>query len=150
MESKEVTLPPIELGKFELLCQELFQQKAKLDGIRELEKEECTELEKLKTKIMAYMDQYGKEKHSVTGLGTLSVQEKFYASMPKDPEKKAKFFEFLKARGLFEGMLSVHAATMNTFVAREIEAAKESGNFDFQIPGVDDFGNYKILSIRKK
>jgi hypothetical protein len=140
----------ITLEAFEHLTKVMCEQKAKVDAIREMDKEETGKLESLKMKVMGYLEQFGKDKYPVTGYGTISIQERFYAKIPADPEKKRLFMLYLKERGVYEGMVSVNANTLNSFVNKELEAAKETGNFEFAIPGIEDFGNYKILSIRAK
>jgi hypothetical protein len=71
------------------------------------------------------------------------------AKVPKIPEDRKKFFDYLKEREIFEDMITVHSATINTFVSDEEKAATERGEIDFQIPGLlIDYR--KQLSVRKK
>lgn len=137
----------IELAAFEKMCGELFAKKVELDDVREIEKELSAKVEAMKRKVLEYMERFGKEKYPVSEWGTLSVSTRFTAKMPQDSDDRSKFFDYLREKGCFETLITVHANTLNSFVQKEIEAA---ANPDFTLPGIKDFGHYKTLSMRRK
>lgn len=136
----------ISVPAFEKLCSELYTQNRK---VKEMQKEvdaETETLTALKTKVMAYLEEFEKDKYS-SNEGTITVQNKFSVQVPKDEEKKQTFFNWLKEKGIFDGTITVHSATLNSLYNSMLE---ESGNPDFEIPGVGRGTHYKILSIRNK
>lgn len=137
---------PITVPEFEKLISELYAQNRKIKSMQEAIDDETKTLTMLKSKVMAYLEEYEKEKYS-SNEGTLSVQNKFSVQVPKDPESKGRFFEWLRAKGIFDATITVHSATLNSLYNSMLE---ESGDPDFEIPGVGKGTHYKILSIRSK
>lgn len=138
--------PEISVPEFEQLCATLYAQNRKVKEMQAAVDSETTTLTKLKAKVMAYMEDYEKEKYS-SNEGTLSIQNKFSVQVPKDPESKGRFFEWLRAKGIFDATITVHSATLNSLYNSMLE---ESGDPDFEIPGVGKGTHYKILSVRSK
>lgn len=142
----ETANEPITVPAFEALCAELYAQNRKVKTMQEAVDEESKILNQLKTKVMNYMEEYEKEKYS-SNEGTLSIQNKFSVQVPKDPENKTRFFEWLRTKGIFDTTITVHSATLNSLYNSMLE---ESGDPDFEIPGIGKGTHYKILSVRSK
>lgn len=81
--------------------------------------------------------------------GLISKSVRLSVKTPKSPEDRAAFFEYLKGKGLFDTMISVNSATLNAFYKTEFELAKERGQDDFRIPGLNEEVAVEILSFRK-
>ena len=77
------------------------------------------------------------------------VSNKTSAKTPKSPEEKELFFNYLREQGVYEDMITVNSATLNSYVKTEEALATERGELDFQIPGIA-IDYYKQLSVRKK
>jgi len=138
--------PEITVPEFEKLCSKMYAQHRKVKDISEELELETAELSAMKTQVMAYMEDFDKEKYS-SNEGTISVQNKFSVTVPKDEEKKQQFFAWLKTKGIFDGTITVHSATLNSLYNSMLQ---ESGDPDFEIPGIGKGTHYKILSIRSK
>jgi hypothetical protein len=69
--------------------------------------------------------------------------------MPSDPDARSQFFGFLKSEGIFEDMITVHSARLNSFYDERFEAAKAAHATDFKIPGIEPGAHYKTISLRK-
>lgn len=136
----------ISVPAFEKLISELYAQNRKVKTMQEAVDAETAILTQLKNKVMSYLEEYEKDKYS-SNEGTISVQNKFSVQVPKDPENKGRFFEWLRAKGIFDSTITVHSATLNSLYNSMLE---ESGDPDFEIPGVGKGTHYKILSIRSK
>lgn len=136
----------ISVPAFETLISELYAQNRKIKAMQETIDAETETLNGLKKKVLEYMEEFGKDKYS-SNMGTISVQNKFSVQVPKDAEQKQKFFDWLKEKGIFDGTITVHSATLNSLYNSMLE---ESGDPDFEIPGVGRGTYYKILSIRNK
>ncbi len=139
-------LTPIDVPEFEKLCSQMYHQHRKIKEMEECVKDHNSILNKMKAKVMAYMEDFAKNKYS-SNEGTISIQDKFSVQVPKDEEKKQQFFDWLKEKGIFDGTITVHSATLNSLYNSMLE---ESGDPDFEIPGVGKGTHYKILSIRSK
>lgn len=82
------------------------------------------------------LETLGLEKfHTPSGTFTYSYQETY--RVPKSPEQRQAFFNYLKDKGVYDEMVSVNSQTLNSFAKTEEKNALDEGNFDFQIPGID-------------
>lgn len=136
----------INVPEFEQLCSELHKQNLYVkDFAKQLEAAEAV-LKKMKNKIMAYLDEFGKEKYN-SNEGLIFIVNKFSVQVPKDPIAKQQFLDWLKERGIFDQTITVHSATLNSLYNNCLE---ESGNPDFEIPGIGKGTHYKTLTIRGK
>lgn len=84
---------------------------------------------------------------SPSGLCSLSFRTS--VKTPKTLEDKTALFEYLKQKGLYDTMVSVNSQTLNSFYKSELEAAKERGDDNFNVPGVTEISVQQILSFRK-
>jgi predicted ribosome quality control (RQC) complex YloA/Tae2 family protein len=135
--------------QFEKLCEELTRQRAAYDDKAEELKEEGKKLQEMENKILMCLkelelDSY-KSKH-----GTVSITHRTSFTVPKDPEAKAAFFEYLRDRGVYDSLVTVNSQTLNSFCKAELEAAIEEGRgLDFQIPGIGEHKVFESISFRK-
>lgn len=136
------------LNAFQNLCKDIWEQRMKVDEMASALKIETSKLEGMKAKVLAYMEDSEIEKQHVPGYGTLSMQNMFSVKVPAG-DNKAEFFEYLKERGIFEDMATIHSATLNSWYKQEIDAAIEEGNADFRIPGIEEPKIVKRLGMRR-
>lgn len=57
--------------------------------------------------------------------------------VPKDEENKKKFFEWLKAQGLYDAMITVNSQTLNGLLKEKEAAFYEEGGIAFEVPGIE-------------
>ena len=103
MENTEVTLDKInglglEIKRIREAKDDLKKKLEYLNG----------QLRELETEFIAYLEANGMDKYSVPGYGTAYLQERLSYKVPKEPEQRQKFFDFLKSRGVYEDMVTVH------------------------------------------
>lgn len=133
------------MKEFEALCDECFSMKAEIDDITQILKEKKAKLSERQEKVIAYLEEYGKTKH--TGrMGNVHIKVDSYPPMPKDPTKKEAFMNYLKKQGVYEDMVTVNAQTLKGYYKAEMEA-NEDDPF-FKIPGLDPYEK-KTLGMRK-
>ena len=137
-------LDSVAVAEFETFCELIYKQKDFVEHMKGNLALQVTVLEKMKKKIMAYMESFGKIKYS-TNQGLILVQEKFSVKVPKDPDEKKKFFAWLEEKGIKEKILTVASATLNSLYNEEFEAAEDP---DFKIPGIAEPKGYKTLKLR--
>lgn len=136
----------VSLGEVDALCKAMFAQRAKVEAMEKELKDETARLEELKQKVINILTDAGKEKYHVDGVGLIYFQNKRTASMPKDPEKRAAFFSYLREKGIFEDLITVHSQTLTSFWNQEFEAANSP---DFKIPGIDEPTVRKTLTMKR-
>ena len=136
----------IDLSEMTELTQKIFERRSKLDELKEIVKQHTGELEKLKAKAIAHLDA-AQLKTFKTAEGKITAVDKFSVKVPRDPEAKAQFFDYLRDKGIFENMITVNSNTLNGYYKQELEIAVQQGNVDFSIPGLEEPKAYKMLSI---
>lgn len=116
------------------------------DEAAEKLKEASEVYEYLQGKILEAMQEVGKTSWKLKGVGNISVSERLFPKMNKDPESVAQFMDWLKSKGedFYLSHVSVHSQTLARIVKDEVE---EKG--EVNIPGVDSSFRKKILSMRK-
>jgi hypothetical protein len=95
---------------------------------------------------MGIMTECGKEKYVVQGFGTLYFSNRMSVTMPKNPEDREAFFNYLKEKGAFDGLITVNSMTLNSFYKQEAEIANSP---DFKIPGIGTPTLIKTLNMRR-
>lgn len=126
------------MAAFQEKCRLVFEQKKIVDALEEKRSEESKKLEAMKAEVTALMLDLGVKTMPFEGLGKLTVRKDFRVSMPKEPGAREQFFEYLKTKGLFEDLVSINHNTLNSFFKQEMEAAQESGDLGFAIPGLGE------------
>ncbi len=138
----------IELGDFQELGIQVWKARQAYDEAQRIASEASKTLEDLKAKVLAYMEQYNIKKQHIPGYGTLSTQNRYSVKVPQG-EGKAEFFEFLKERGIFETLATVHSATLNAWYQEEKERAVLEGRVGWTPPGIEEPKLVQTLSFRK-
>lgn len=137
----------INIPKFELLIQTMFEKKAEVDGIKELLAKKTATLESLKSDVLVWLEKFDKTKYSAN-CGTVSVAHKISVKVPKDPANKKLLFDWLKERDNFDHYATIPSASLNSLYKEELKAHGDVKTF--KIPGVEQPKAYKQLSMRRK
>lgn len=106
-------------------------------------------VEEQKKKLLAYLKHFNREKFEIPGVGTFYVRQQFSVKTPKSPEDRDAFFNYLKAKGAFDDMITVNHATLNAYYNAELDAAQQTGIENFKIPGLGDPTLYETINMRK-
>lgn len=123
--------------------------------IKRIEKEELTpkkeKLALLDSQILAVLEEH--EMKSWKGAkGHVIRQRRYSVTTPKSIEDKQAFFSWLKAKHgdtVFWDKMGIHSGVLNSLYNEEMEAAKEAGDFMFEMPGVGKSSYRDTLSRRK-
>lgn len=81
--------------------------------------------------------------------GLATIRRDWRCSVPKEPEKKKEFFDYLKEKGWFDEWITVHSQTLNAEYKKLYEAAAKEGEI-FEIPGVGEPHIVETVTLRKK
>ena len=130
------------------LCKDGFKQKRRIDDIKiELRREE-EKLGKIQAELMPLLKDAGLTKIEIDGCGKVVVDNKISVKVPKEPADREAFFNYLKAEKMFEPMITVNSATLNSYYNSKIKEAKEEGKTDFKIPGLEPSGEWSKLRFK--
>jgi ATP phosphoribosyltransferase regulatory subunit HisZ len=136
------------LANFKSQVDELFSLKREAEELEKVFEVKKAELEKKKAELLGALEEAGLENFKVPGLGQIGVRNNFSVTMPKDPDEKQKFMDFLKHTNN-EGLLTVNHQTLNSFYREVLDRAIEQENPDFVVPGLGEAKHYKTLFMRK-
>lgn len=76
------------------------------------------------------------------------LRERTTVKIPKDLGEKQALFSYLRERGIFEEMISVHSATLNSWYRSECEELEASGKVP-EVPGLKP-SSYVDLVVNEK
>lgn len=136
----------IPLAEFDALCDSLFKCRNRLEEHKKEQKKLQEEYDAIERKVMGIMTECGKDKYYAQGLGTLYFSNRDTVTMPKDPADREAFFNYLKEKGAFEGLITVNSQTLNSFYKQEAEIANSP---DFKIPGIGTPTRIKTLNMKR-
>jgi hypothetical protein len=116
------------------------------------------EQERLKGKVVEALEQAGKSKYVVEGIGTFYFIDKMSVKIPKDLDQKKAFFKYLHdtyGDTVYWDKVSVHSATLNSFYNAELEQFNEKAKAglvsgDFHIPGLEAPTAMRSLGLRSE
>lgn len=135
----------MQVKEFNEFIEKMYELKAKKDELSEETKKVSAELELAKKKALEYLEQAEMTKYAHPK-GTVFVQNKFSAKVPKDEESKKQLFKWLKEKGISMQYLTVNSNSLNSLYKAELEA----NGPDFKMPGVEEPQLYQQLAMRSK
>jgi hypothetical protein len=145
---KEQTFSEMSLKETEEMCRQMFSIKEDIQKHEQYVNEKKTRLRELQEKLMYVLTQHGKKNYD-SNFGKVTVVRKLSVKCPKEPESRKAFFDYLKEKGIFEDLVTVHANTLNAFYKTEWENADPEQAVSFQMPGIGAPTYYEILQMRK-
>lgn len=128
---------------------DIFELRAKKDEIEEKLSELNKSLQVKERQVIEALKELNLTTFKAS-TGTLTQYDKVSYAVPKTPEDRQSFFDYLKEKQVFDGMVTVHHATLNAYVEKEFEAAKDAGDLFFTVPGLGAPTITTILSKTKK
>ena len=137
------------LSEFNEIVEKIYNVKSKITDLKGELKLKEAEFRGLQSQVIEYMED-AKMGSFDSPHGKVVLCERFSVKQPSSPMDKELFFGFLKDRGVFEEMVSVHSRTLNAFYKQEMEAAKLEGNFEFEIPGIGEASHQQYIQVRGK
>lgn len=129
-------------------CQKIADLRWEESQLSMTKKKVTEELELAEKEMLEMLNQSGL-KNFKSPVGTVSISHRTSVKTPKTEEDRQAFFEYLKSKGLYDTMISVNSATLNSFYKAEFEEAKERGDDDFEIPGIKEVTIDQNLSFRR-
>lgn len=134
---------------------ELNQKAERIKKLRDQETE-ASNAKKIVTQELELAEREFMETLKADGLdnfrskvGLLSISHRKSVKTPKTDQDKAALYAYLKELGMYDRMISVNSQTLNSFYNDQFEQAKERGETDFEIPGLNEVTITETLSFKK-
>ena len=135
------------LKEVDELVTKLAEHRRTKDDLESKKKLVNVEIDTLETRIIALLTEA--ELKTFQGqAATVTVTERMSVKVPRDPESREAFFNYLKDKGMFESLITVNSQSLNKFYKTEEEVAVQNGEIDFKIPGLEQPTVYPDLSFR--
>lgn len=113
------------------VCLEMKELRNQIDRLEDQKKEFNEKLTNLKSIAVGMLENHGLNNFNY-GEGKISITERKSVKI----EDKYKLFDWLKAQGTFEDVISVNAQKANSIYKEEFEAAQERGDIEFLTQGI--------------
>lgn len=123
-------------------CAEMFKQKAFCERLKKEKANEENKLTEMKLDIFNILTEQGL-KNFDTGFGKVARSSKPYAKIVD----KYKLRHYLEKVGDFDDVFTFNAASMNSYFNEKLERAKEEGDIDFAVDGMDMTSARETLRI---
>lgn len=150
----------ITVDQLEALIKDYHEKRAKKDELSALKTEAEKVCAEAQNKVIEAMEQLGKSKAFVEGIGTVYFSDKFVVPTPKTVADKTKLFNWMKEKygGTFlMDKTSINHQTLQTFYSSAFqdylnECAEKGIEPDatFIIPGLEAPTNLRTLNFRKE
>lgn len=145
----EPDLSGVTIQELESKIQQLFDE----DRAVEEATAECDRRKAIanntKAWLCAFMSEHRKTSYPSTW-GTLVRRTRITYAVPKTTSDRLEFFDYLKKKEVFEGLITVHSQTLNSWVKSEADAAAARGDFDFKVPGLGEPSSHEFVSLTRK
>jgi hypothetical protein len=147
-EKEENPLSGISVQQVELLMQDLYELRQEKDDKKAEFDRVSEKVKNVESRLMAFLKEFKKTSYDST-YGKVTLSTKWSFKTPKTPEDRDALRRFLEEKGEFDGLWSVNSRTLNSYCNDAFESAKESGDIDFGIPGIEEPTAYEQLSYRR-
>lgn len=135
--------------ELEKLCAKVAEQRAVCDAKADELKAQNKILEELEQAVVAFLKHSNRSNYG-SKVGTLSLRQMRSWSLPKTPEDRTAFFNHLKKQGMYQNMITVNSATLNSYLRAEFENAQKDGrSSDFAVPGIGEPSVRETLAMIK-
>jgi hypothetical protein len=131
------------------LYQAIVEQQGVADEIKRAHSEANEKLEGLKSQMLALLNEQGVSSLRFAGGGSVGKSVRWSVKLPATPSDRDRFFAFIQGTGDYDELRTVNYASLNSWFKSVMEQAKERGDFDFRVPGLDEPVAQEILSVRK-
>lgn len=141
----------ITVEELEAHCQAIAEMRDEIEKDKATLATKTEALEEMEYKAIGMLKELNKSSYK-SNHGMIIRTEKWRVNLPKTPEDKAAFFDYLREKGLFDQMITVNANTLNSYWKQEFENVKENAPEEaltFAIPGISEPKLHETLSFRR-
>lgn len=127
----------VTIEELEFVASKIAELRADAEEKARIKKEADAEVDKIEARMLELLEQAEKTSYD-SRVGRFNVRVKESIKIPADEKSKTDFFTYLKGQGIFEQMVSVHSATLNSWYQQEMDAALGRGELEFRVPGLGE------------
>jgi len=142
-------LSAVSLQEMNSMVEKLYSLKDEIAVLEDQVKTKNEEFRKIEARVLNLLEATGQNSYECAS-GKIVKTKRSSVKQPQTPEAKAAFYEWLKAKGDFENLISVNSRTLTSYVKKEIEALEEEGKFGFVPPGLEAPETVHYLSLKRK
>ena len=138
----------ITTEQLDAAVKKLVELDADMEAKKKVYREADEKYETQRSYVLSLLQETGKTKYHVDGVGTVSMAIKTAVKVPKDPsDKRAMIDYFLKLEEghVYPAYLSVNHNVLNSYINQQLEAEPE-----FKMPGVSEKTETPELRFRKE
>lgn len=147
---EEKELAPLTVGELQFLVKEMFVKRTQVEDKEEEAKVLRAELETLKSKVLAYLQDNNMTSFNVDDVGQVYSSNKYQVNMPKDPDNARKLREYLLGTEGLEGYLTVNHNSLNSLYKSKVEEALSKGaSIEGVLPGVGEPQVFTTIAMKK-
>ena len=121
----------MEVSKLQELCAEMLDLKAQALEFENKRKEINKQIMALEFEAIEHLEAHGLKRFD-HGNGKIGTEAKRSVKL----EDKYLFFEWLKERDRFDGLITVHSGKVNEIYKKELEVAKDNNDIEFLTNGI--------------
>lgn len=147
--SKEEVKSSVTLEEMELLGKKILEGRAAVDGWADKKKEAEAEVVKYEQKMLEILHETSRTNFPLADGTSIYINRRLSFTVPKTPEQRAEFFNYLRDKGVFDNMITVNHQTLNSYCKAEFEAATGRGELA-SIPGIAPPTEFESIGVRSK
>lgn len=153
MENQELPLvetSEVSVAAMDNLVQAICEKRTVIESLESVVSEHNKELAKLQAKLTDIMKLLERDSYD-SPAGRINIIQQYRYRMPDSLEDRAKLFDFMKARNEYDGLITVHSQTFNSYCKKLQEAAEKAGDgMYFVIPGVEAPSLFETIRVTRK
>ena len=107
------------------------------------------DMKEAQLEVDTWLEERGIPSLKVDGAGTYYLKTEFSYKIPADPENKKQAFEYFKDK-FGEDIFTINSQTFNKICKELLDAAVQTGDDSFTIPGVEEPKPYKKGVLLKR
>lgn len=147
---KEAENTEVSTTKLDLAVRDYSEARREYEEAKAVSNDKHATMEDKEAFMMSLLEQAGKSKYHVDGIGTVQVIDKLVVKVPQDMTAKGKFFSWLNKTMGADGFLtyvSVNHQTLNSLYKEQFELAENKAAF--AIEGIDQPTVRKELRLKR-
>lgn len=147
---EDAPMKEVTVGELQFLVKAMFEKRAEYEQKSNEAKILSEELETLKSKVLAYLQENNQTSFKVDGVGQVYTSNKYQVTMPKDSENAKKLRDYLLGTEGLEGYLTVNHQSLNSLYKSKVEEALADGrSISDALPGVSEPQVFTVIAMRK-
>ena len=147
--SKEEVKSSVTLEEMELLGKKILEGRAAVDGWADKKKEAEAEVVKYEQKMLEILHETSRTSFPLADGTSIYIHRRLSFLNPREIASRLAFHNYLKLKGVFDGMITVNHQTLNSYCKAEYEAATGRGELA-SIPGIAPPTEFESIGVRSK